>query len=109
MGCVQAVQGKKKFLVQSKDGKNKEMSSCSIIYVCSTYEACLDMDEPISNLTKKEQGKLWNIDGYTDVEGPCMFDGGMYLSVFYCLCYVKKILMDMWEEKVSEERDPHRR
>ena len=56
MGCVQAVSGKKKFLVQFEDGKNKEMSSCSIIYVCSKYEVCLDMDEPISNLTKKEQG-----------------------------------------------------
>ena len=59
--------GKKKFLVQFEDGKNKETSSCSIIYVCSKYEVCLDMDEPISNLPEKEQGKFLTIDRYNNV------------------------------------------
>ena len=36
-----------------------------------------------------------------------MFQVGMYLSVFYCLCYVKEILMDMLKEKASEDRDPN--
>ena len=28
----------------------------------------------------------------------------MYLSVFYCLCYVKYLYTDMLEDRVSEER-----
>ena len=32
-----------------------------------------------------------------------MFGKGVYLSVFYCLCYVKDISTDMWEDQVSEE------
>ena len=35
-----------------------------------------------------------------------MFLRGMYLSVFYCLCYVMEILMDMLEEQVLEESFP---
>ena len=35
-----------------------------------------------------------------------MFVKGMYLSVFYCLCYVKDISTDMSWDKVSEERGP---
>ena len=34
-----------------------------------------------------------------------MFERGMYLSVFCCLCYVKNISTDILEEQVSEERD----
>ena len=30
----------------------------------------------------------------------------MYFSVFYCLCYVKDISTYMFEDQVSEERDP---
>ena len=30
----------------------------------------------------------------------------MYFSVFYCLCCVKEISMDMLEERVSEDMDP---
>ena len=29
----------------------------------------------------------------------------MYLSVFYCLCYVKYVSTDILEYQVSEERD----
>ena len=35
-----------------------------------------------------------------------MFGKGMYLYVFYCLCYVKDISTDMSEDQVVEERDP---
>ena len=35
-----------------------------------------------------------------------MFERGMHFSVFYCLCCVKEISMDVLEEQVSEERDP---
>ena len=34
-----------------------------------------------------------------------MFGKGMYLSVFYCLCYVMYISIDMFEEQVSEKKD----
>ena len=65
------------------------MSSCSLVYLCSKEEVCLEMDEPISNLPKTEQGELLTIDGGSGVEEPCMFERCMYLSVFCCLCYVK--------------------
>ena len=32
---------------------------------------------------------------------------GMYLSVFYCLCYAIDISTDMSEDQVAEERDPY--
>ena len=35
-----------------------------------------------------------------------MFERGMYLSVFYFLCYVKEISVYMLEEQVSEEKYP---
>ena len=34
-----------------------------------------------------------------------MFERGLYLFVFYCLCYVKEISTDMSEDKVLEDRD----
>ena len=34
-----------------------------------------------------------------------MFGKGMYLSVFYFLCYIKDISTYMLEEQASEERD----
>ena len=53
VGCVQAMVGKKTFLLQFKDVYNKEMSSFSLQYLCSKEKVCLEMDEPISNLPKK--------------------------------------------------------
>ena len=35
-----------------------------------------------------------------------MFGKSVYLSVFYCLCSIKKISKDFLEGQVSEERDP---
>ena len=35
-----------------------------------------------------------------------MFGKGVYLSVFYYLCYVKDVSTDILEYQVSEERDP---
>ena len=35
-----------------------------------------------------------------------MFVKGMYLYVFYCLCYDTDISTYMSEEQVAEERDP---
>ena len=61
------------------------------------------MDEPISNLPKKEQGGLLTIYGDPDVEEPFMFERGIYLSLLYCLYYVKDISIDILEGKVPEE------
>ena len=33
-----------------------------------------------------------------------MFERGMFLSVFYCLCYIHDMSMNMLDEQVSEER-----
>ena len=62
------------------------------------------MDEPISDLPKKEQGELLTIDGYHDDEDPCMFEIGMELSVLYCFCYVEEISTYMLEEQLSKEK-----
>ena len=40
------------------------MSSVSLSYVCWKEEVFLETDEPILDLTPKEQGELLNIDGY---------------------------------------------
>ena len=49
------------------------------------------MDKLISNLPEKEQSNLLTIDGYPDVLKPCMFEKGLYFSVFIFLCCVKDI------------------
>ena len=67
----------------------KDMRSCLLMFLCSNEE--VDMDETLSNLPEKEQGELLIIDGGPEVEEPCIFQRGMYLSVFYFLCYVKEI------------------
>ena len=46
------------------------------------------------------------IVGEPGVGEPCIFGKCMYLSVFYCLCYVKDISTDTLEDQVAEERDP---
>ena len=51
--CVQAKVGKKKFIVQFKDGKKRHMSSISLSYIFSKQEVCLEMDDPISDLPEK--------------------------------------------------------
>ena len=63
------------------------------------------MDEPLSHSNEKEQGELLTIDGYPEVGETSMFGKGIYLSVFYCLCYEMYISTDMSEEQVSEEID----
>ena len=55
---------------------------------------------------KKEQDELLTIVGDPEVGEPCMLGKGIYLPVFYCLCYVKDISTDMSEGQVPKERDP---
>ena len=51
VGCVHSVVGKKKFLVQFKDGQKKEISSSSLVF--SSPKEDVEMDEPISHLPEK--------------------------------------------------------
>ena len=60
VGCVQDVLVKNIFLLQFEDDHNKEMSSCLLQYLCSKEE--VEMDEPLSNSPKKEQGELFAIE-----------------------------------------------
>ena len=57
--------GKNRFLVQSIDGQNKEISSSILVFLSSKEE--VDMDETLSNSLKKEQVKLLIIDGNPEV------------------------------------------
>ena len=47
-----------------------------------------------------------NIVGDPKVGEPCIFVNGMYLSVFYFLCYEMYVSTYMSEDQVLEERDP---
>ena len=60
-----------------------------LVILCSKEE--VDIDEPLYKSTKKEQGELLIVDGDPEVGEPCIFERGVYLSVFYGLCYVKEI------------------
>ena len=44
------------------------MCYCFILYVCYKNEVSLDMDDKLSTLPEKENGKLLSIDGNPDVE-----------------------------------------
>ena len=71
------------------------------------YGVCLEIDCPISDLPPKEQGEFLIIDRYPVVVESSMFERGMHFYVFYCLCYVKNISMNMLEEHVLEEIYPY--
>ena len=64
------------------------------------------MEGPISHLPLKEQSECLTIVGYPEIGEPCVFGKGMYLHVFYFLCYVTDISTDMLEDQVAEEKDP---
>ena len=98
MGCVHAVVGKKRLLVQFKYGQKKDMSSSSLVFLSSKEE--VGMDDPLSNSTEKEEGELLISDGNTEVGEPCMFGRVMYFSMFYFLCYVREMSTDLSEEQV---------
>ena len=102
--CVHSVVGKKNFFVQFEDGQKIEISSSSLVFLSSKEE--VEVDEPISHLSQIEEGKLLTINRYPEVGEPCVFGKGVYLSMFYCLCYAKDRSTDMSEDQVAEERDP---
>ena len=62
VGCVKDVVVKKNLLIQLEDFHKIQMSSFSLVFLCSKEE--VDMDELLSNLPEKEQGELLIIYGY---------------------------------------------
>ena len=81
VGCVQIVVGKNNLLFIFKYGQNKEIGSCSLVYLSDKEE--VEMEESISHLHEKEEGVLLTINGYPEVGEPCMFVKDMHLSVFF--------------------------
>ena len=53
VGCVQAVVGKNKFLVQFEYGQKKQMSYFFIVYLCLKEE--VEIDDPISNIKPSQK------------------------------------------------------
>ena len=93
MVCVQVVVEKKSLLVQFKDGQKKEMSSCSLVFLCSKEE--VDMDQPLSNFPKKRKGfivdYLWGSRGWITLNA-----WKKYIFIcFNCLYFVKYMLTDL--------------
>ena len=70
MGYVHYVVGKNTFLVQFKDGQKKEMSYSSLVFLSLNEQ--VNMDDPLANLTKKEQGNFLTIGVNNKVEEPCI-------------------------------------
>ena len=64
------------------------------------------MEESITLFPEKEEGVPLTINGDTVDGETYMFVKGMYLSVFYFLCYDTDIYTDISEDQVAEERDP---
>ena len=100
VGCVQSVVGKNKIIVLFEHGEKKEVGSCLLVYLSEKEE--VETDESISHLPEKEEGVLLTINRYTEVGEPCMLVKGIYLSVFYCLCYDTNISTNMSEDHVAE-------
>ena len=92
MGCVQSVVGKNKFLVLFEDGQKKEIGSNLLVYLNEKEE--VDMEESITLFPETEEVEPLTINGDTPDGEPCMFVKGMYLSVFYCLCYDTNLTID---------------
>ena len=77
-----------------------------ILYTCLKEEVGQDVDENIHDVPKGVHGEFLTICGYSIFELDGMFEKIMPLSIFYCLCFVEEISVDMVEEHVVEETDP---
>ena len=62
MCCVQALLGKKMYLVQFRDRKIIYTINCSIVLLCSKEEVGQVVKETISDLPKKHKGGLLTIE-----------------------------------------------
>ena len=104
VGFVQAVAGKKKFRIQFGDRQSKEISNGSLELISAGGGVGKGREDSISDLPPKGEGELLIINGYPVFEEGAIYGNGMYLSLFYCLCFVKERNMDMLEEQLRAER-----
>ena len=65
------------------------MSTSSRAYVCEKEVVGEELGETISALPKRRQGELLTIDRDSIFEEYGKFGKGMYLYIFYCLCFFK--------------------
>ena len=96
IGCVQSVVEKNKLLFLFEDGQKKDIGSCSLVYLNEKEE--VDMEESITLFPEIEEVEPLTINGDPPDGEPCMFVKGMYLYVFYCLCYDTNLTTDYSEE-----------
>ena len=68
MVCVHSFVGKKNFLVLFGYGQKKEINYSLLVYLSLKDE--VGMEEPISHLPEKEQGRLLTINGDHEVGEP---------------------------------------
>ena len=83
------------------------MSAYSLSYVCEKEEVEKQADETISDLPKRVQDELLSINWDTVYGGDGTFGKGINLSVFYCLCFVEEISVNIAEKQAMEERNPN--
>ena len=62
-------------------------------------------DENISGLPKRENSELFTINWDTICEGCGTFGKVINLSIFYCLCFVEEISVNVVEKQEMEERE----
>ena len=96
--CVHSVVGKKKLLVLFKYGQKKDIGSCLPVYLIEKEK--IEMEKLITPFPEIEEGVPLTINGDPPDGEPCMFVKGIYLYVFYCLCYDTNIRTDISEEQV---------
>ena len=89
--CVQYVLEKKNLPVKFEYGHKIDISASLISYIYSKYDVLQDLDDTIYNLPKILLVEMLIIDGYPVYEGYYMFEKVFYLSIFYCLCFIKEI------------------
>ena len=73
--------------------------------VCSDEAFGHEVNKYDSDLPSKGD-ELLTIDGNPVDEGEFMFEQGIYLSVFYCLCFVNERQVHMLQDRSKEERYP---
>ena len=63
------------------------------------------MDDTIYYLPKILLGEMLTNDGYTVYEGYLTFEKIFYLSIFYCLCFIKETSAYTVDGKVMEDTE----
>ena len=76
------------------------MSSCFLPYIYEKEDNGQETDEAISDLPKIGQGEFLTIDRYPVCKEDNLFEKGIYMSIFYFLCFVEDISSNMAEKQM---------